>query len=307
MTPQEAGARISVESLASLRAHPAFRAACETVADDATRYFAALEPTYQWVTKDLGRSAISFSALVLHHMGRLTLQALTASCLANGVSSAGRVQQLVRRCLDVRAMILAEGEGVWTRRPLAVAPALVQALRGRAAVDVAALRMLAPEAEPLLRLIQTDDGFASYVLCIAIITGLRRDLFAFSQPSSVAYFLDREAGMTLLFDLIGAQSPDRTRFMQSAPLSRYALARRYGVSRAHINKLFAESGHIDAGPDCLTFSPELSEAMEAHFALTFELSRRAAEVLGSGWRAPPREVLQAAPVRRPRPSGPQAR
>ena len=307
MTPQEAGARISVESLASLRAHPAFRAACEAVAADATRYFAALEPTYQWVTKDLGRSAISFSALVLHHMGRLTMQALTASCLANGVSSAGRVQQLVRRCIDVGAMTLAEGEGVWTRRPLGVAPALVQSLRGRAAIDIAALRLLEPEAAALLSLIESDEGFASYVLCVAVITGVRRDLFAFSQPSSVAYFLDREAGMTLLFDLIGAQPPVRERFMQTARLSRYALARRYGVSRAHINKLFAESGHVEAGAGSLTFSPELSEAMEAHFALTFELNRRAAEVLGSGWRAPPPEA-PAAPVGRPaRRRGPQAR
>jgi hypothetical protein len=119
---------------------------------------------------------------------------------------------------------------------------------------------------------------------LALVSQERRDLFAFGKKRPINFFLDREAGMSILFDLLASQSPDRTRLLQEAPLSRYALARRYGVSRAHINKLLAESGHTEAIGDRVVFSETLSEALEAHFALIFTHSQGAARILMSGWR-----------------------
>ena len=90
--------------------------------------------------------------------------------------------------------------------------------------------------------------------------------------------------MSILFDLLASQSPDRTRLLEEAPLSRYALARRYAVSRAHINKLLAESGHTEAIGDRVTFSETLSDALEAHFALIFAHNQHTARILQGGWR-----------------------
>jgi hypothetical protein len=289
MSPDTLSAKLNEQAFSAFRAHPRFRAACENSAARSTEYFTSLDPTYQWITKDLGRAAICLSALTLHLMDRLTMQSLTASCLANGVSSAGRVQQLVRRCLDVGAMSLEEGSGLWTRRRMRLAQGLIDGLRGRALIDLAEACALAPEVSGVLPIFTTDEGFASYIIGIATITGARRDLFAFSHESPVTFFLDREAGMSILFDLMAGQTPDRERLYEAAPISRYALARRYSVSRAHINKMLAECGHIDTTDgDRVKFSPELSEEMERHFALIFQLNRLAAESLLSGWRFRPR-------------------
>ena len=135
----------------------------------------------------------------------------------------------------------------------------------------------APQIAAMKDIIATDKGFVSYVIAVAAITNVRRDLFAFSGKSPVSFFLDREAGMSILFDLIGAQAAERERLLEAAPISRYALSRRYSVSRAHINKMLAESSHTRrrTGRPGSASAPSFSDAMEAHFALIFELNRRA--------------------------------
>jgi hypothetical protein len=289
MTPAAHAAEIDDDALAAIRAHPAFRGACESAASRAVAHYLSLEPTHQWISKDLGRAAICMTALTLHLMDRLTVQNLTANCLAGGISSAGRVNQVVRRCQDVGAMRLDDGEGLWTRRRIRLSPRMVDEMRRRALVDMTAAFAVAPGIAEVMDIVATDEGFVSYIIAVAAITNVRRDLFAFSGKSPVSFFLDREAGMSILFDLIGAQAADRERLLEAAPISRYALSRRYSISRAHINKMLAESGHIDAEEvDRIGFSPALSEAMEAHFALIFELNRRAAEAVLSGWRFRPR-------------------
>ena len=91
--------------------------------------------------------------------------------------------------------------------------------------------------------------------------------------------------MLILFDLLASQAPGRRRLLESAPISRYALARRYSVSRAHINKLLAESGCIECvDDDRVVFRPALSRAMERHYAAVFQLNHCAAKALASGWR-----------------------
>lgn len=294
MTPGELSSLMTDEAFAALREHSGFRGAVERAAAQSVAHFQGLDPAYQWITKDIGRAAICMTALTLHLMDSLTAQALTASCLENGVSSAGRVQQVVRRCQDIGEMEVADGPGLWTRRPIRLGGDLIRTLRERGRIDFHAALTLAPELASAADLIDTDEGFVSYLLCVSTIIGSRRDLFELRDANSpVAFFLDREAGMSILFDLIGSQPPNRQRFLEEAPISRYALSRRYGVSRAHINKLLAESGQIDSiASDRLVFSETLSEAMERHFALVFQLNLCAAQALLTGWR------YQSAPTRR---------
>ena len=283
MTPETLSSLMTEASFASLRADPQFRGAVECASSQSVRHFQQLDPSFQWITKDLGRAAICLTALTLHLMGRLTVQALTASCLDNGVSSAGRVQQVVRRCQEIGEMTVQDGAGLWTRRPMCMGRRLVRVLRDRALIDLKAMAPLAPQLEGAAALVETDGGFVTYALCIGAITNQRRDLFKFTPP--VGFFLDREAGMLILLDLLAAQPPDRSRLLEEAPISRYALSRRYGVSRAHINKILAESGHIDSvASDTVRFSEALSLAVERHFAVVFRLNSCAAQALLSGWR-----------------------
>jgi len=285
MTPGELSKRLTDESSTAIRAHPQFRTAVARATAESVAHFQSQDLSYQWITKDIGRAAICVTALSLHMVGRLTAQTLTASCLEHDVSSAGRVQQVIRRCQDIGELTVEDGPGLWTRRPMRMGERLIGIMRERALIDLKATLCVAPELADAAELAQTDDGFLNYAIALAMITNARRDLFAFRNSSPVNLLLDREAGMLIVFDFISRQSPDQPRLLQEAAISRYALARRYGVSRAHINKILAESGHMDCiGADRVVFSDALSAAMEQHFALVFQLNQCAAQALLSNWR-----------------------
>ena len=279
-----AAAQLTEERFAALRAMPAFRRACEQASGDAVELFVNLDPAYQWITKDLGRAAICVTAAILHYAGELTVQNLTAICVANTVSSPGRVNQVVRRCQEIGQFTVEDGPGIWTRRRATLGEGVLRMLHARGLSDMRASVVLAPELAPGADVMATETGAVSALMNLALVSSERRDLFTFGKKRPLNFFLDREAGMSILFDLLGAQSPDRARLLEEAPLSRYALARRYGVSRAHVNKLFAESGHTEAIGDRVVFSQTLSDALEAHFALVFAHNHGAARLLMKGWR-----------------------
>jgi hypothetical protein len=279
-----ASARLTEEAFAAVRATPGFRAACEQASSEAVRLFVALDPAYQWIIKDLGRAAICATAAIMHYADDLTVQNLTAACVAHGISSPGRVNQLVRRCQEIGQFTVEDGPGIWTRRRARLGSGLLGMLHERARCDMRAAVSLAPDLKGGLEAMRTEAGALSALMQLALVSGERPDLFSFGKKRPINFFLDREAGMSILFDLLASQPPDRTRLLEQAPLSRYALARRYAVSRAHINKLLAESGHTEASGDRVTFSHTLSEAVEAHFALIFAHNHNTARMLQSGWR-----------------------
>jgi hypothetical protein len=265
-------AHMTEAAFAELRARPGFRPACNAAASAAVGYFQGLEPPLQWITKDIGRSGICLTALILDMLGRLTVQTLTAASVESLISSPGRVSQVVRRCQEMGAFVIDDGPGLWTRRPAHVGPAIREMMRGRWIVDFGPALSLAPEVAGAFELRHDDAAFRTYFLHLARVTGLLPGIFAHSKGSPIDYFLEREAGMLILFELLGAQAPDRSRFLEEARISRYALSQRYGVSRAHINKVLSESGHAEASGDRVSFSRELSDGLERHFSIIFQMN-----------------------------------
>jgi hypothetical protein len=285
MTPATLADLVTEEGLACIRKHPGFREAVGSAASGSVLHFQQLGPVQQWITKDIGRATICVTALTLHLIGALTAHTLTATCVEAGISSAGRVQQLVRRCQDIGEMIVEPGAGLWTRRPIRIGAGLIGTFRERAMIDLTAMLQLAPELSAAAEAMRTDEGFVTYALAVSMLATVRPDVFNFRSTPPIAFFLEREAGMLLLFDLLAAQAPERRRLLESAPISRYALSRRYGVSRAHINKLLAESGYVESvESDRVLFKPALSRAMERHFAAVFQLNHCAAQAVLSGWQ-----------------------
>ena len=277
-------AQLTEELLIAIRAQPGFAVACQEASAKAVRLFRNLDPAYQWITKDLGRAAICLTAAMLHYSGGLTVQNLTSICVTNRVSSPGRVRQVVRRCQEMGQFTVDEGPGRWTRRAAHVGPGILEMLRQRALCDMEAAITLVPELGAALPIMNTEGGFVSGLMQLALATTRHRDLFAFAAKRPTNFFLDREAGMLILLDLLASQAPSRGRLLEEAPLSRSALSRRYGVSRAHINKLLSESGHTTVAGDRVVFSDVLSSALEDHFALVFAHNQIVARILLSGWR-----------------------
>ena len=135
---------------------------------------------------------------------------------------------------------------------------------------------------------------AAAFAAIPIILAVRRDLFALSRQPPLNAFLNREAGIHILWELMLSQAPERPRLLTDAPISRNALSHRYDVSRAHINKLLADSGHAQADGDRVYFSEALSDRLERHMALVLRLNEVVGACLLSGWRADPPDQAQAA-------------
>ena len=262
---------VNERDVAELRSRPGFREACEDAAARSIDYFCALPAPYQWLTKDLGRTAICLTAGVLQSIGALTVQSLVATCQAGRIASTGRVTQIVRRCEALGELTISPGATFWTRRPMRVSDAFVARLLDRARVELTALQALEPEATRILARLDATS-FSAFIHRLALVLAEHRDRSR-SAPIPMRIFLEREAGMLILYDLFCAQAPDRTRLLETAPLNRNALARRYGVSRVHINKLFddaADQGLVAYdGPGDLAFSAELSEALEGQFAHAF--------------------------------------
>ena len=200
-----AAAQLTEERFAALRAMPGFRGACEKACADAVDLFVNLDPAYQWITKDLGRAAICVTAAILHYAGELTVQNLTAICVANTVSSPGRVNQVVRRCQAIGQFTVEDGPGIWTRRRASLGSGLLGMLHARGLSDMRCAVLLAPDLRAGAEAMATESGAVSALMHLGAVSAERRDLFSFGAKRPLNFFLDREAGMSILFDLLAAQ------------------------------------------------------------------------------------------------------
>jgi hypothetical protein len=268
------------EAIGELRECNGFRSVVEAASQAAVDHYLEADAAIQWMTKDVGRTAIGLTAMMLQGApGGLTAAALRDACLAGDISSSGRVMDFINHGCRTGVLIAHDGPGHWTRRPIDLAPGLLDVFRRRALIDLDAVARLHPEVSPAIALIGQGGGFEHYIGCAAVLTVAVPDLFAKAPRGPTHLFLERDVGMLLLFDLMAAQPDQRERLLESAPLSRAALSRRFGVSRAHINKLFADAGR--EGLICLpqvdrvVFAPVLSEAVERQCAIVLQLARAA--------------------------------
>jgi hypothetical protein len=280
LDPLDAYELLSENSITALMAHPGFRAACETSAAGGVAHFLSLSETHRWLMKDIGRAAICLTAAILQITGiGLTAQSLTAACLAHEISSAGRVHEVIRRLEKAGELAVEPGPGSWTRRRLTLAASFIAIIGRRMVVELRGLAEIWPAAAAFAASLDDDPTFRGYVIEAATLSTTRRDLFSLTDDPIAAFFLQREAGMLMLYDLLGQQDLDRDRLLEAAPLSRNALSRRYGVSRAHINKLLADAtaaGYLRCEwPDLVRFDATVSRTVERMFALVFELARAA--------------------------------
>ncbi|HEY1750674.1 MAG TPA: hypothetical protein VGG29_05390 [Caulobacteraceae bacterium] len=283
MTPDDVRRVLSNEALAAIQARPGFRAACEQAAAGAIDHNAGLDPRHRWITNDLGRSAICLVALVLQYTGGLTMRGLTTACVERDVSSPGRVAQVVRRCQDIGDLTVEPGRGMWTRRPMRVEPRLADLMRRRAVIDLEAALTLFPDEAELVHALDDEAGFMGFVVNLADAVRWRERLFG-ARTSPLTYFLDREAGMVILFRLLMAQPPERERMLEAAPVSRQELARDYRVSRVHVTRLLTESGHARLEGGRVVFSEALSQAFAGHMSMVFGLNLCVSRAVAQ-WRA----------------------
>ena len=112
----------------------------------------------------------------------------------------------------------------------------------------------------------------------------RPDLFA-GPDRPVVLFLGRDGGSRMLEKVIASQPQGRARMLERSRLSVAQLARLTHTSRAHVRRLLEAGeaqGHLQVEGRDVSFSADLSEDVERHYALVFELARVAAATAMAG-------------------------
>ncbi len=272
----------------ALPRHRNFRAAVARNAASICALHDPLEPRARWLFNDAGRAPIItriFFRLTL--TGRATAADLVAAARRRGTPSSGRVLQVIDRAQAAGLLAVEAEEGKAKRRQrLFVLPALLEIYRGRAVAEIEAAAMVAPDIVAAGALVERDpflfDFFAAFARVDAADVAWRGP----ANPA-IRHFLQAEAGMTMLYDLMAGQDPGRTRLLEEAPLSRRGLAKRFHVSRSHVDQLFAsarEAGWLSLPTtDRVVFSPEMSQQAERHFATTFFAVIQSARAALAAW------------------------
>lgn len=257
----------------AIRDHPRFRDAAEAGARRIAAHKDGLRPVLRWLNNDLGRSALLARALMwAARDGGVCISDILASARQRGTASDGRVLQLFRRA-EAAGVIVTSGEAkAWIDRPLIFQPEYVEAIRERVVIEIEVASLVAPRIGPMAALVRDDDHFRAFLAHLARYHTVPPQTLGPPNPS-IRLFMVGEGGLTMLYDLIGRQDQGRERLLEAAPFSRVNLARRHGVSRRHVGRLFeaAETAGYLSFParNLVVFSPAMSEEAERHFALTF--------------------------------------
>jgi len=291
-------ALLADDAAAALRADPRFRAVAEQLITDSLANYRTLDAAGRWMLADIGRASLYLAAVILDAQPNgVSATMLTAAAQGNHASSRGRVALFIRFAQDAGEIVVPPGSEAWTRRRLTLRPAFVDRLRRRSIADARVVSRTAPEIAPLIDSLEDDSTYRRFLTWMGVLATHERVV---GPPTPVTMFLQRRSGMRILYHLALAQSPDRGRMLEEAPISRNQLSQLYEVSRAHINRLLADAeaeGLLNCPtPTRVVFSPALSEDFERTLAFLIQINRAAfvATLATALEAAPPAQVAAVA-------------
>lgn len=268
----------SPQAIAALQTHPRLIEACDHLARGSLTHHAAMDPVGRLLLEDLGRSSLYLAAIVLDQSpDGLTATNLIAATQANRTSSTGRVTEFLRLAQDAGDLVVPGGSERWTRRRLILKPRFLDRMRRRMAIEIEGARIIDP-ALPSPSLLDDPGALANFCFWLGALSTVHRDMVA-GPWTPIEIFLSRKCGGRILSRLIADQPRQRERLMEAVSISRSGLAREFGVSRAHINKMLADAQDAGAlslsGTDRIEFTEMFSDNVAHTFALVIQFMRAA--------------------------------
>jgi hypothetical protein len=240
-------------------------------------HYAGLSLVDRWLVSDLGRQSLSRAMVILDAVfGEVSARALVEGALANRTCSRGRVLAYLKRA-ELNGMISAPPARSELDRVYRLEPRFIEAMAPYTEMIVRTLARLAPEFAPAAEAIADPDYRRRFMMTLGRLSIQRRDLFA-GPEMPVVLFLYRDGGERILDRLIVSQPRDRSRLLDCAEVSVSSLARSAFTSRQHVRRLLEageSDGLLSASSRSLSFSQTLSDDVERHFALLFEIARAA--------------------------------
>jgi hypothetical protein len=263
----------TAEAVAALRAHPRFAAALATVLRDVIAVHRS-NPLLNKVLNDRGRVVFGMLAMYLHFSrgtGGLTASAMKALCAETGLCSPGRATAMLSLMRFAGYVAPAQHPLDRLIRLLAPTGRLIDDHRRRMAAQLTALAPLMPEGEVGLAHLDETDFIAEMAVCFG--EAFRAGFRLLDASPELAELADRNAGIILLMTLLlAADADDTIPPARPVSISISAMAKRYGVSRPHIQKLLrdaATDGFIaidPAEPQRVAVLPRLAGAMQSFVA-----------------------------------------
>jgi len=273
----DAGGPLSPDALAEVRGHPRFLEAMQANATGLVSLYRG-NRFLNVLLNDRGRVLIGMFALYLHYWSvdgesppGLTVTRMQALCAETGVASGGRVRVLLSL---MRAASFLETVADDDRRRQLLQPGarLMSMQRERWDLQTRTTAMVFPDVARAHQVLDRDDFVAALVR--QFIDPFRAGFRVLEPIPELILFSDRNAGLVIMFDLLASGTAgDRFPPTQPFPISISAIARKFNVSRAHIQKLLrdaAEERFIERiGDDQLRLLPRLSDATQIFFATIF--------------------------------------
>jgi hypothetical protein len=272
----EAEALLSDAAVGAIRRLPAFRPAAEAHAALALAAYEAESDASHWFASDLGRASIYGAALSLDAWPTgVTVTSLAGACA--GFCSKGRVLAFVQHAQAAGWLIIPPGSETWTHRRLSLCEPFFDLARSRLRISLIAAGMIEPAIAPAAQRVDDLQALRSGCRELGRLMLMHPDLRnAVGDPR--LNFLGRDAGVQILQHFLVRQPPGRADLLGDAQFCRSDLARRYSVSRAHVNKLITDAEAdgllVLTAPDRIAFSTQLSADLEAYFAGLFLVSIR---------------------------------
>jgi hypothetical protein len=230
----DTGADIATESYDRLRNHPLY--------PEAVRKFArnmlagASDPAVDGIIKDAGRSVAALCAAYLHASGGLTLPRLKSLLAGFGLVSVGRTRALLiyMQYLGFVDLIHVREH----RKPAVYRPTarFLKSYREHQRGIVDAIQLLEPAVGAVLKRFDAAGVYESFLMQTSEMF-LHGSKQGHDQAAYYRVFMHRNAGIQIMFSLLVEARHDD--FPPRAPIafSAVAAARRFGVSRIHVQRL----------------------------------------------------------------------
>jgi len=244
-------------------AHPRFAEASRTLATGMLA-LSARDRALDSLFKDAGRYVAAMCAFHLYADGELTLPRLKAVCAGSGLLSPGRARSLLQFLEHLGYVSpVARGRG-GAATVYAATAAFTAGWEAQLRVALEAARIIEPALAPLL------DGLHDPQVLKAFARAHTEGLMTSRRDGDVAVpfiaaFLHHHAGAQVVWVLIDTAQDAAFPPRRAGPIALASLARRFGVSRIHVKRVFddaARAGLSNLGADGLvTLAPDARQQL----------------------------------------------